>query len=136
VGAGGRSPLGLVRAAETLNSISLALNLDDLGFGVNLVATGGKSAPPKFLKFRNFACQRTQISSLIRTVPSLRGALRNVINAGRDAVDAAGALTNGADAYGEVVSFRRPKAGVKSARRSAGDGVKQAWSPGRARSKP
>ena len=35
-----------------------------------------------FLKFRNFACQPTQISSLIRTVPSLRGALRNVINVG------------------------------------------------------
>jgi hypothetical protein len=34
----------------------------------------------------------TQITSLIRAVPSLRGALRNVINAGRDAVDAAGAF--------------------------------------------
>jgi hypothetical protein len=31
--------------------------------------------------------------------------LRNVINAGRDAVDAAALLTNGADAFGEVVSF-------------------------------
>ena len=38
-------------------------------------------------------------------VPSLRGALRNVINAGRDAVDAAAQLTNSADAYGQVVSF-------------------------------
>src|SRR5258708_21637390 len=44
--------------------------------------------------------------------------------------------TNDADAYGQVVSFWRPNAGVTSARRSAGDGVKQAWSPGRARSKP
>ena len=32
----------------------------------------------------------TQISSLSLAVPSHRGALRNVINAGRDAVDAAG----------------------------------------------
>jgi hypothetical protein len=32
-----------------------------------------------------------------------RGALRNVINAGRDAVDADAPLTNGADADGEVV---------------------------------
>jgi len=39
-------------------------------------------------------------------------------------------------ADGQVVSFWRPNAGVKSAIRSAGDGVKQAWSPGRARSKP
>src|SRR6266516_368592 len=45
-------------------------------------------------------------------------------------------LTNGADADGEVVWFWRPDAGVKSARRSADDGVKQAWSPGRARRKP
>ena len=34
----------------------------------------------------------TQISSLSRTVPSHRGALRNVINAERDAVDAGGTL--------------------------------------------
>jgi hypothetical protein len=44
-------------------------------------------------------------------------------------------LTNGAEAYGQVVSFWRPNAGVKSAMRSAGDGVNKAWSPGRARSK-
>src|SRR5258706_15751257 len=44
--------------------------------------------------------------------------------------------TNDAEAYGQVVSFWRPNAGFKSARRRAGDGVKQAWSPGRARSKP
>ena len=46
----------------------------------------------RFLLFRNFACQRTQISSLIRAVPSPRGALANVINVGRDAVDAGGVL--------------------------------------------
>jgi hypothetical protein len=39
-----------------------------------------------------FRLRLTQISSLSRTVPSHRGALRNVINAGRDAVDADGAL--------------------------------------------
>src|SRR5258705_11152248 len=44
--------------------------------------------------------------------------------------------TNDAEAYGQVVAFWRPNAGVKSAIKSAGDGVKQAWSPGRARSKP
>jgi len=60
----------------------------------------------------------------------------HVTDAGRDAVDAAAQLTNSAEAYGQVVSFWRPNAGVKSAIRSAGDGVKQAWSPGRARSKP
>ncbi len=35
-----------------------------------------------------FPSPPTQISSLSRAVPSHRGALRNVINAGRDAVDA------------------------------------------------
>jgi len=39
-------------------------------------------------------------------------------------------------ADGEDVWFWRPKAGVKSARRFAGDGDNNAWSPGRARRKP
>jgi hypothetical protein len=39
-----------------------------------------------------FPSSLTQISSLNRTVPSHRGALRNVINAGRDAVDAGSML--------------------------------------------
>jgi hypothetical protein len=39
-----------------------------------------------------FSFLLTQISSLSRTVPSHRGALRNVINAERDAVDAASML--------------------------------------------
>jgi hypothetical protein len=86
-----------------------------------------------FQNFRLTAGANQHYSDL---VPSHRGALRNVINAGRDAVDAAAQLTNSAEAYGQVVWFRRPNAGVKSARRRAGDGVKQAWSPGRARSKP
>src|SRR6476620_11870955 len=47
-----------------------------------------------FLNFRNFACQQTQISSLIRTVPSLRGRA-HVTDVGRDAVDAAAPFTNG-----------------------------------------
>ena len=34
-------------------------------------------APRRLLNFRNFACQRMQISSLIRTVPSHRGAARD-----------------------------------------------------------
>ena len=46
-----------------------------------------------------------QISSLICVSCPKRGALRNVINAGRDAVDAVVPLTNGAVAYGQVVSF-------------------------------
>jgi hypothetical protein len=75
-----------------------------------------------------------QFTDSRRPVP-LRG-VAHVTDVGRDAVDAAAPLTNGADAYGEVVWFRRPRAGVKSARRRAGDGVNKAWSPGRARSKP
>jgi hypothetical protein len=45
-------------------------------------------------------------------------------------------LTRAPDADGEVVWSRRPDAGVKLAATSAGDGGKQARSPGRARSKP
>ena len=36
-----------------------------------------------FLKFRNFACQRRQISSLIRTVPSRKRGVAHVTNVGR-----------------------------------------------------
>jgi hypothetical protein len=41
--------------------------------------------------------------ALLRTSRPERGALRNVINAGRDAMDADALLTNSADADGEVV---------------------------------
>ena len=43
---------------------------------------------PKFLKFRNFACQRTQITSIPITVLPTEGRA-HVTNAERDAVDAA-----------------------------------------------
>jgi hypothetical protein len=48
-------------------------------------------AVQSFLKKYFSSSSLTQITSLIRAIPSHRGALRNVINAGRDAVDAAGA---------------------------------------------
>src|SRR5437016_9537355 len=70
-----------------------------------------------------------QFTDSHRPVPQ-RGVAQRHQRWERDAVDAGGALTNGAHADGEVVWFRRPDAGVKSARRSADDGVKQAWSPG------
>jgi hypothetical protein len=41
--------------------------------------------------------------ALVRTSRPERGALRNVINAGRDAMDADALLTNSAEADGEVV---------------------------------
>jgi hypothetical protein len=55
-----------------------------------------------FQKFRLTAKPNQHYSD---SVPSLRGALRNVINAGRDAVDAGSACDERADAYGEVVWF-------------------------------
>jgi hypothetical protein len=73
---------------------------------------------------------------MIRCPVPLRGALRNVNDAERDAVDAAARLTNGAEAYGKDVWSWHPDAGVKFALRSAGDGGKKARSPGRARYKP
>src|SRR6266702_5305916 len=45
-----------------------------------------------FLNFRNFPCRLTQISNIRWPSRPERGALRNVINAGRDAVDAGSAL--------------------------------------------
>ncbi len=67
------------------------------------------------------------------SVSSHRGAARDRHGRGAGCGGRCGARDErGLLAYGQVVSFWRPNAGVKSARRSAGDGVKQAWSPGRA----
>jgi hypothetical protein len=79
-------------------------------FGLRQINPTGKS----LLIFRNrvkplcekyFCFRLTQIRCISKAVPAHRGALRNVIDAGRDAVDAAAPLTNGADAYGQVVWF-------------------------------
>ena len=61
-----------------------------------------------------------------------------VTNVRWDAVDADVPITNGADAYGEVVWSWRRDAGAKFLRSKLlrGDGGKRARSPGRARSKP
>ena len=84
-------------------------------------ASTGKS----LLIFRNrvkprnqkyFAFADGQITGLNRPVsPDKRGGSRSSRNARRDAVDAEALLTNGAEAYGEVVWSRRPDAGVKFA---------------------
>ena len=50
-----------------------------------------------------FTSRVGQITSRTPAVLPHRGVLRNVINAGRDAVDACALLTNGAGADGEVV---------------------------------
>jgi hypothetical protein len=60
-----------------------------------------------------FASPPTQISSLIRAVLTHRGALRNVINAGQDAVDAEGA---GDESAGSA--FAKASAGLHKARRN------------------
>jgi hypothetical protein len=67
------------------------------------VAFGSLSVQPPLQKY--FCSRPTQISSLIRAVSSLRGALAIVTDAGRDAVDAGGARDEGAVADGEVVWF-------------------------------
>jgi hypothetical protein len=74
--------------------------INPTGKSLLIFRNGVKPLLQKYFRLRS-----TQISSLIRTVPSHRGALRNVINAGRDAVDAGGVLTSSADADGQVVSF-------------------------------
>jgi hypothetical protein len=86
----------------------------------------------KIFRFRGRANQCFESSRLARQ----EGRLAIVTNARRDAVDVDAPLTNGAEAYGEVVWSRRPDAGVKFADSSASDGGKKARSPRRARSKP
>ena len=61
-----------------------------------------------------FCLYRNKNHPIFLPVPSHQGALANVINAGRDAVDADGALGRGLDADGEVVWSWRLDAGVKS----------------------
>jgi hypothetical protein len=58
-----------------------------------------------FAQFPNFskALDATRISDYTYFVPSHRGALRNVTDAGRDAVDADGAFDEALEADGEVV---------------------------------
>jgi hypothetical protein len=66
------------------------------------------SLPRKIFRLTRRANQRYQLAR-----PARQGALAIVTNARRDAVDADVPLTNGTEAYGEVVWFWRPDAGVK-----------------------
>jgi hypothetical protein len=54
---------------------------------------------------KHFRSSPKQITSLVAPSRPNEGRLAIVTNAGRDAVDAKAALTNGADADGEVVWF-------------------------------
>ena len=57
-----------------------------------------------FLFYRNNACEVTQISDISLAIPShLQGRIAIVTDAGRDAVDADGALTNALEADGKDV---------------------------------
>jgi hypothetical protein len=67
------------------------------------IRTALANLPVQSPQQKYFASRVGQIISTTRAVLSHRGVLRNVINAGRDAVDAGALLTNGADADGEVV---------------------------------
>ena len=80
------------------------------------------ACPAPFAKIFRFAPDPNHFHD--PAIPSHRGGVAHVTDAGRDAVDAGGAKDEGANADGEVVWFWRPNAGVKSVRRSAGDGVK------------
>jgi hypothetical protein len=70
----------------------------------------------------------TQIKSTFTLSRPTEGRLAIVTNAGRDAMDAAAPLTNGAEADGEVGWSRRPDAGVKF--RGAIHGMMVANKPG------
>jgi hypothetical protein len=76
---------------------SLAQNLDDLGFGVDLVARGGGGPLRSTSEFPKFCltADPNQFTDSCRPVPQ-EGRLAIVTNAGRDAVDvrASGAQGN------------------------------------------
>jgi len=85
-----------------------------------------------------FGSRLTQIKSISLAVSSLmRGVSRSSRNAGRDAVDAAGALTN---ALTRTAKSCGPDASTPASslwsNNSASDGDKKARSPGRVRRKP
>jgi hypothetical protein len=64
-----------------------------------------QSGTPAISDFQNFPLTAGQISTIAIWSRPTEGRLAIVTDAGRDAVDAAAPLTNGAGAYGEVVSF-------------------------------
>jgi hypothetical protein len=66
-------------------------------------AMAPEPASPKFSVIQKYRLTPYPNHFYIYAVPSHRGALRNVTDAGRDAVDADALLTNGAEADGEVV---------------------------------
>ena len=96
-----------------------------------------QGTPHKFLIYRNLSLTPTPNQQYIDLVPSrYEGRFAIVTSAGWDAVDADALLTNGADAYGEVVWSWRRDAGAKSGgAMPPGDGDNKARSPGRARYK-
>ena len=83
-----------------------------------------------------FCFSETKITYMSTRPVPLKGRFAIVTDAGRDAVDADALLTNGAEADGKGVWFWHPDAGVKSARRSAGDGGQQARSTGKITKQP
>src|SRR6266478_9978122 len=109
-GAHSRDPLG--PRNDELDPTDLPAMANQIWqFGLRQINPTGKSllifrngVKPRLQKY--FCFLPTQISSLIRTSRSDRGALRNVINVERDAVDAGSARDErGLLAYGEVVWF-------------------------------
>jgi hypothetical protein len=101
-------------------------------------------SPVQPLREKYFASRLTQITFKTPAIPShSEGRFAIVTDVGcgmrwtrQRQARANASRTNDADAYGEVVWFWRPDAGVKFAGFSANDGGKKARSPGRARSKP
>jgi hypothetical protein len=67
-----------------------------IGVEGRLFPLQGRVSKKYFCFSEIFACRLTQITSNFRHPVPLRGALRNVINAGRGAVDADGAFDESA----------------------------------------
>src|SRR6266480_3259322 len=112
--------------AQAKQSIS---RLDKCGFASSRsLSSGAHSRDP--LGPRNDELDPTDLRCPVPT----RGALRNVINVERDAVDAGSARDErGLLAYGEVVWFRRPNPWRQACEKKRRRRCQTAWSPRRAR---
>src|SRR6266436_9102939 len=149
--AGRRKATGALRRSvlRPKASTSLAPLLRGEGWGEGCLRKFECPTGKSLLVFRNdpkwfvqpllqkyFCFLPTQISSLIRRPVSTRGALRTSPTWGRMRWTRLAHLTNGADAYGEVVWFRRPNRWRQACEKKRRRRCQKAWSPRRARSKP
>ena len=103
----GAAPISSVSScAETLNSIRLPSTLTTSASAWTSWPTGGGQVPLRLIsEFPKLCLTAGANHFYIPHCPVPQRGVAHVTDVGRDAVDAAARVTNGADADGEVVSF-------------------------------